>query len=70
MKNPLATVVNQFRAGDRYIGQFEDQNFDTWLIDKKKQYKGKTVVVTIEISPQQNVKVIQSRKEFKELVFA
>jgi len=72
----LLKVFKSHKSGDKYVGIISKNgnvmyiDFKDWLNKRLLQYENKTVIVTIEISPQQNVKVIESRKEFNQLVYA
>ena len=54
-----------WQKGDRYTGLISTtqgriySEFSDWLDGKLKEYAGKTVTVTIQIAPQQDVKVIE-----------
>ena len=72
----LLKVFKSYKSGDKYVGIISKNgnvmyiDFKDWLNKRLLQYENKTVIVTIEISPQQNVKVIESRKEFNQLAYA
>ena len=75
MKNPLAKVFKSYRSSDTFVGMISfggkvmDKEFEEWLEKKMRDYKGQTVTVTIEISPRQDLKIIESQREFKQLAF-